>query len=538
MAATPRHYAAALLLLLAAPLASGAGPDGAGDRSAATRQQPLRDEAERSTHSIVVGGRTLSYVAEAGVQVVNGRDPLDEPPAGADGPDASGSPAAQATLSYVAYFLGADADPHRPITFLFNGGPGSATIWLHLGSFGPKRVVTQDAVPTPPAQYRLVDNAYTLLPDSDLVFVDAPGTGFGLLRGEDREHAFFGVDPDARAFATFIVDFLSRHDRWNSPKYLFGESYGTVRAAVLANLLQSEYGVDLNGVMMLGQTLSYEVYSDWPQYNPGSNLTYALGLPTFAATAWYHHRLPAAPARLEPLLAEVEDFALGEYLTALAAGSRLAPERRAAIVARLHAYTGLAPDFIERANLRIASDVFEKHVLGELRTTGRVDARFAGPAIDALSRAAEYDPLAAAITSAYVSVFNDYVRAELHFGAGRSYKSGIDVERSWNFEHQPPGATFRVPQTLNAMPDLAAAMKKNPTLRVQVHGGYYDLATPYFQAVYEQRQLPVPPAIAANVEIRLYASGHMIYVHEPALGELAANVRDFIRRTHGGAAGR
>ena len=538
MAATPRSNAAALLLLLAAPLASGAGADAAAAGNGEARPQPLRDEAERSTHSIVVGGRTLAYVAEAGAQLVNARDPLDEQPAGADGPGAAASPSAQATLSYVAYFLGATADPRRPITFLFNGGPGAATIWLHLGSFGPKRVVTRDAEPTPPAPYRLVDNAYTLLPETDLVFVDAPGTGFGLLRGADHEHAFFGVDPDARAFATFIVDFLSRHDRWNSPKYLFGESYGTVRAAVLANLLQSEHGVDLNGVMMLGQTLSYEVYSDWPQFNPGTNLTYALALPTFAATAWYHHRLPAAPATLEPLLAEVEEFALGEYLTALAAGSRLAPQRRAAIVARLHAYTGLAPELIERANLRIGSDVFEKHVLGELRTTGRVDARFAGAAIDPLSRAAEYDPQATAITSAYVSLFNDYLRSELHFGAGRSYKSGIDVEHSWDFEHQPPGATFKLPQTLNAMPDLAAAMKRNPTLRVQVHAGYYDLATPYFQAVYEQRQLPVPPAIAANVEIRLYASGHMIYVHEPALGELAANVRDFIRRTHGTAAGR
>jgi carboxypeptidase C (cathepsin A) len=435
-------------------------------------------------------------------------------------------------MSYAAYFLGKQPDPQRPITFLFNGGPGSSTVWLHMGAFGPKRVLTPDNSHAAAAPYRLVDNAYTLLPDSDLVFVDAPGTGFGHLRGADRDKAFYGVDQDAHAFAAFITEFLSRHGRWNSPKYVFGESYGTMRAAALAFVLQSERGVDLNGVILLSQWLCGDDNADTPQYNPGVDAPYVLVLPTYAATAWYHKKLPAPPAALEPLLAEVEQFALGEYLGALAAGARLESARRAAVVAKLHDYTGLPPDYIERANLRINVGVFNQHVLGDATTAGRLDTRYTGPTIDPLSKEAEYDPQAAAIASAYVSAFNDYVRRELRFGDGQSYKYELDLDRVWDYTHQPPGAPQKLPQAANVLPDLAAAMKQNPKLKVMMNGGYYDLATPYFAAIYELGHLPVPASIAANIETRLYPSGHMVYAHEPALAALEANVAAFIRRTH------
>jgi carboxypeptidase C (cathepsin A) len=499
----------------------------------------LKDESQRTSQSVTLGGRVLAYQAEAGVLVVHVRDPLDEEPAPAAGDHGAAPPstAPEATMSYAAYFLGKEPDPRRPITFLFNGGPGSSTVWLHMGSFGPKRVLAADASHSPAAPYRIVDNAYTLLADSDLVFVDAPGTGFSHLRGADKERAFFGVDQDAHAFATFITEFLSRHGRWNSPKYVFGESYGTMRAAALAFVLQNEKGIDLNGVILLSTWLCGDDNADTPQYNPGVDQPYALALPTYAATAWYHKKLPGQPAELAPLLAEVEQFALGEYLDALAAGGRLDAARRAAVIARLHAYTGLPAEYLERANLRINVGVFNQHVLGDGTAAGRLDTRFTGPTIDPLSKEAEYDPQSSALSSAYISAFNDYVRRELKYGEGQAYKFEVDIEKNWDYLHQPPGAPMKLPQAANVMPDLAAAMKQNPNLKVMMNGGYYDLATPYFAAIYELNHLAVPAAIAANIETRLYASGHMVYANEPALAALESNVAAFIRGTHP-AAGR
>src|SRR6202022_2349039 len=249
-------------------------------------------------------------------------------------------------------------------------------------------------------------------------------------------------------------EFLSLHNRWNSPKYLFGESYGTTRSAVLANILQSEKSLDLNGVILLSQILNFDDSVDQPQFNPGVDLPYVLALPTYTATAWYHHKLPNQPAVLEPLLKEVENFALSDYSQALAAGSGLSAERKSEIATRLHAYTGLAADYIERANLRVNGGEFEKTLLGADITTGRLDTRFVGPTIDPMSKEADYDPQAAAISSAYVSAFNDYVRTALKFGEKKTYKPILDVEKIWDFLHQPPGAPIKLPQTVNVEPDL------------------------------------------------------------------------------------
>ena len=499
----------------------------------------LKDEVALSTGTLTVGGKPLSYRAEAGILVVYVKDPMDrDPPKPGDKPTADEEPPApvepEAGMSYYAYFLGKEPDPSRPITFIYNGGPGSSTIWLHMGAFGPRRVVTSDDSHTPPAPYRLVDNTESLLPESDLVFIDAPGTGFGHLRGKDKEKAFWGVDQDAHAFANFIVAFLSRHGRWNSPKYLFGESYGTTRSAVLAYVLQEEKAVDLNGVILLSQILAFEDSADEPDLNPGVDQGYALALPTYAATAWYHKRLPNQPADLEPFIHEVEDFALGEYLSALAQGSALAPERRAAIAAKLHEYTGLPTDYIRRADLRISGGVFGQHLLDD-HTTGRIDSRFSGPTIDLLAKEPAYDPQAAAISSAFVSTFNDYVRRDLRFGDGKIFKpnnyAGIDDK--WDLRHRPPGHGTLFSGALNVMPDLAFAMKANPRLKVQLHGGYYDLATLYFGAEFELKHLQIPPELTGNIEVRRYRSGHMIYLHDESRRQLHANVADFIRRTRG-----
>ena len=313
----------------------------------------LQDEQRTTRGSMTMGGHIFRFQAEAGVLVVHVKDPMDD-----DAPlpkdERTGPPPPQppeASMSYVAYFKNKgderenagneNEDSHRPITFLFNGGPGSSTVWLHMGAFGPKRVLTPDDKHVPAAPYRVVDNDYSLLDVSDLVFVDAPGTGFGHLRGAEKEKAFYGVDEDAHAFANFIVEFLSRHNRWNSPKYLFGESYGTTRSAALVNILQGEKSLDLNGIILLSQILNFDDSPDAPQFNPGVDLPYVLALPTYTATAWYHHKLANQPAELEPLLREVEKFAMTDYASALAAGSTLAPERKSAIAGKLSAYTGL-----------------------------------------------------------------------------------------------------------------------------------------------------------------------------------------------------
>ncbi len=274
-------------------------------------------------------------------------------------PDEDKNPRPEASMFYAAYFKSADktgADKNaapRPITFLFNGGPGSSTVWLHMGAFGPKRVVTADDSHTPAAPYEVVNNDFSLLDASDLVFVDAPGTGFSRIAGKDREKAFYGIDQDAQAFADFVVQFLSKYGRWNSAKYLFGESYGTLRSAVLVNLLETDRLVDFNGVILLSQILNVDNGPDDPQFNIGMDLPYELVLPSFAASAWYHHKLPEAPAQLAPLLAEVEKFAMSDYAMALEAGSTLPDEQRQAIAAKLHQYTGLPVDYILKADLRV-----------------------------------------------------------------------------------------------------------------------------------------------------------------------------------------
>jgi carboxypeptidase C (cathepsin A) len=500
----------------------------------------LKDESQVTAGTITIRGAKVAYQAEAGVQVVYLKDPKDDDPQAAHDDKTNPPPIPQhASMSYVAYFKGEHPDERRPITFLFNGGPGSSTVWLHMGAFGPRRVVTANDSHSPAAPYRVVDNEYSLLDASDLVFVDAPGTGFGHLRGQDKEKAFYGVDQDAHAFANFIVDFLSRHGRWNSAKYLFGESYGTTRAALLSYILQSEKSLDFNGVILLSQILCFDNSADGPQFNPGVDQPYVLTLPSYAATAWYHHKLPNQSPDLEPLLTEVEQFALGDYWRALMAGNSLPAHRKSEIAARLHDYTGLPTDYIERANLRVNVGEFEKTLLGSDTTTGRLDSRFSGPTIDPMSKEADYDPQSAAISSAYVSAFNDYVRKTLKFGAKMTYKEEIDIEKSWDFLHQPPGVSMKIPQTTNVEPDLAFAMKMNPNLKIMMNGGYFDLATPFFAATYELQQLPIQAELQKNIEMHFYTSGHMVYAHEPDLKALHDNVAGFINRTHeGGGEGR
>ncbi len=477
----------------------------------------------------------IGYTATAGTLVVHPKEWDDAAQSGGDkNPDAKAdSTSAEAAMFFVYYAKRGAAPGSRPITFLFNGGPGSSTVWLHMGAFGPRRVVTRDDSHTPAAPYQVVDNAYTLLDVSDLVFVDAPGTGFGRIAGKDKEKAFYGVDADASAFANFVHEFLSKYDRWNSPKYLFGESYGTPRASVLVNDLETNHATDFNGVILLSAILNFDLSVDGAEANPGVDLPYEIALPTYAATAWYHHKLPGRPpADLVPFVQSVERFAATDYALALGAGASLAPARRLAIAQKLNQFTGLPVSYILKADLRIDGGEFEKTLQDSAdMTTGRLDTRFSGPTIDPLSKEADYDPQSAAISSAYVSAFNDYTRNTLNYGQGKIYHEGIDVFRFWDFKHKAPNAPVAFPGATNVMPDLADAMKYNPDLKVLVNGGYYDLATPYYEGWYEMHHLPIPPQLQANIQYHYYKSGHMVYAHEDSLKELHDTVAAFIRQT-------
>ena len=516
------------LALAAADSASSDKPSEPGKSGA--KPENFKPEETRSHGSVTTGGRKIDYEAVAGTLVVHPRN-WDDVALNAN-PDEK-TPEAQASMFYVAYFRNEAQGSARPITFLFNGGPGSASVWLHMGSFGPRRIVVSDSTYTPAAPYTIANNEYSLLDVSDVVFIDAPGAGFSRVAGEDHDKAFYGVDEDAYAFSDFIVQFLTKFGRWNSPKYLLGESYGTTRAAVLINLLETERSVRFNGVIMLSQILMFDGSGDGPQHNPGVELPYILTLPTYAATGWYHHRLPDAPADLPKFLDEVEQFALHDYALALLARATLPAEQKTAIANRLHQYTGLPVDYLLKADLRVNVGQFQQELQANTDTaTGRIDTRFSGPTMNPLAEQAGFDPLFAAIGSAYVSAFNDYARKELKLTTDRQFRLFADVEGKWNMSHKQPHAhEIDKEYGTNVMPDLANAMKYNPRLQVMLNAGYYDLATPFFEGVYEMQHLQIPAKLQANIQYQFYDSGHMVYAHEPSLKVFHDSVAAFIRRT-------
>jgi carboxypeptidase C (cathepsin A) len=502
-----------------------------------TPEKPVQTDST-TQGTVDEGGQHIAYTAVAGTLTVGATDTQDAQ-LGMDGKPEAGSELAAAEpkdakdaqptarMFYVAYFKKDAKSEDRPITFFYNGGPGSSTVWLHMGSLGPKHVVTSGDEHLPAAPYKLVDNAYSLLDTSDLVFIDMPGTGFGRFAGKDPEKAFWGVDQDAGAFARFIARFITKYNRWNSPKYIFGESYGTTRSAVLANLLETDHSIDLNGVILLSQIFNFTTDIDSPRDNPGVDLPYELALPTYAATAWYHRKLPQQPPALEPFLKEVEDFAMGSYAHALAQGTDLSDTEKNQVAEKLHDYTGLPIDYLKKANLRVSGGQFAKTLQEDQDlTTGRLDTRFSGPTINPLSEQAEYDPQSSAIASAYVSLFNDYVRRDLKYGEGQTYlPEALFGSYEWNLTHHGNATA------LNVAGDLANAMATNPQLKVMVNGGYYDLATPFFAAVYEEKHLPIPQSLAKNIQYSWYESGHMVYVREESLKQLHDRIAAFIRGT-------
>ena len=540
--AAPALAAALLPYLLFTPVAQAEDEKPSPHSAPADKPSDAAPPDSTTQGELDAGGMHIAYTAIAGTITVGSTDAQDAQL----GPDGKPEPGSQLALSapkepadpppvarmfYVAYFKKDAPLESRPITFFYNGGPGSSTVWLHMGSLGPKHVVTDSDQHLPGAPYKLVDNANSLLDASDLVFIDAPGTGFGQLIGKDAQKGFWGVDQDAGAFARFIARFITKYNRWNSPKFIFGESYGTTRSAVLAKMLDERKAIDLNGVILLSQVLNFSTFIDGAAGNPGMDLPFELALPTYAATAWYHKKLPQQPAALEPFLKEVEEYAMGPYSHALALGTDLGDEEKQAVAAKLHEYTGLPVAYLLKANLRVDGGEFEKTFAdSEDLTTGRYDTRFTGPTIDPLAERADYDPQSEAISAAYVALLNQYVRNVLKYGEGRTYLPDIEVwgNQSWDFKHGEN------PLGLDVEGDLADAMKMNPRLKVMLNGGYYDLATPFFAAQYEEKHLPIPVSLAKNIEYDWYEAGHMVYVRSECGKQLHDRVAAFIKGASGG----
>jgi carboxypeptidase C (cathepsin A) len=473
---------------------------------------PAKEESSVTDHTIKIGSQTIPYKATAGTILL--KNDKDEN---------------EALIYYTAYTRSDVKDlSQRPLAFLYNGGPGSSSIWLHMGSFGPKRVITVNADVTPPAPYKLEDNPDCLLDRADLVFIDPVGTGFSKAVGKAQDKDFWGVDQDAKSLAQFVQSYVTRNNRWNSPKFLIGESYGTFRNAALANLLQSRNGIYLNGIVMMSSVWDLGTLS----FYLGDDLAYILYVPSYAATAWYHKVLKDRPDNLEAFIDDARKFAKTEYADALLKGDTLSAADKAAIAKKLAAFIGLDEDYILKSNLRIRlSNFMQELQRNRGLTTGRLDARFSGPTYDLIASSAAYDPQSTAITGAFVAAFNMYVRDDLKFGHDRDYHVSANFgDNHWDWKHEAGGPNY-FPGSPNVMRDMANAIIVNPKLQVEMEDGYYDLATPFFEAEYATEHLGLPEDLQKNIHHKYYAAGHMMYLRPEDLTKLKSNVAAFIDST-------
>jgi carboxypeptidase C (cathepsin A) len=463
---------------------------------------PIAEITKVSHHQVTIGGRPIAYTATAGTLTIR---------------DDDGKPTA--SMFYVAYTTG---DARRPVTFLYNGGPGSSSVWLHMGSLGPMRVRTDSPAPTHNAPFDLEPNSDSLLDKSDLVFVDAIGAGFSRPLGDTKLAAFWGTDADIDAFARGIERYLTVNKRWNAPKFIFGESYGTTRSAGLSYRLQQD-GVQLNGVVLLSSILNYG------RRDPGFDQEMINYLPSYAAIAAYHNRLSAPPADVAGFLREVREWARGPYALALAKGQELSAGERDQVAQKMASYTGLSPAFILENNLRVPPGRFRKELLRDRRLTlGRYDARFTGQDVDAAGDSPEYDPSDSGISGAFVAAFHDYLAGDLGFATDLTYRptyyaSGVQ----WDFRHRAPGPRGDNTNPADVALDLSAAMRENPHLLLYSLNGIYDLATPFFGTEYDLGHMQLEPASAANVRFAYYPSGHMVYLNSQALSSMKADLAKF-----------
>jgi carboxypeptidase C (cathepsin A) len=487
------------------------------DRSREARPapaEPPREEWSVTDHTIQIGGQTIPYKASAGTTLL--KNDAGEP---------------TGLLYSVAYTRSDVKDPSaRPISFLYNGGPGSASMWLHMGAFGPRRIWTVDGEFTPPAPYKLVDNAESLLDKTDLVFIDAMGAGYSRAAGKATERDFYGVDEDAGAFGQFISTYVSRNDRWNSPKFLIGESYGTFRSAVLGNLLQNRYSMHLNGIALISSVLDLATLT----FAPGDDRPYIFYLPSYAAVAWYHKALKTHPASLLEFIEEARKYAQNEYADALYKGSALPAAQKAAVAKKLSYFTGLSEEYLLKANLRPTLGQFNVELLrGRGLTSGRIDARFTGYTGNLLAETAQGDPEGPAVGGAFTALLNMYNHDELKFGKDKQYNNRSGGG-GWNWTRTAGGGRGGggggFPSAPNSQNDLAQAMLTNPRLLVQVENGYYDMATPFFATEFTMTHLGLPAELQKNIKLNYYSAGHMMYLRDQDRVALHNGIAEFIER--------
>jgi carboxypeptidase C (cathepsin A) len=471
----------------------------------AKEKREVSDKVSTTSHTLRIGNETINYTAKAGTIVL--RDDEGEP---------------RASFFVVSYTKDGVDPANRPVTFTFNGGPGSSSVWLHMGAFGPKRVVYADddgRAAAPP--YKSIDNEESILDATDLVFIDPVTTGFSRAIPFSDAKKFHGFEADIESVGNVIRLWTTRNSRWSSPKFLAGESYGTTRAAGLAGWLHDE-GYYLNGIILISSILNFGT----ARFDSGNDLPYIVFLPTYTATAWYHKRLaPELQQRpLEDVVAESRRFALGDYTRALMQGDQLGENDRKAVAARLAQLTGLSPQYIEQTNLRVEINRFDKELLrNERRTAGRLDSRFIGIDLNAAGEEPEFDPSYASIFGEYTAVLNDWVRRGLKFETDLPYEILTGKVRPWSYERYQN-------RYLDVGESLRAAMTQNPHLRVMVANGYYDLATPFAATEYTFARMQIDPELRKNVSMTYYPAGHMMYIHRASHRKLREDVVAFIRR--------
>ena len=459
-----------------------------------------------SEGSVRIDGRTIDYTATAGTLEMKNSD---------------GEPIAH--FGYTAY-VKQDEDPRtRPIMFAYNGGPGSASMWLHMGILGPQRTVVQDATFTTEGPFRRVNNEYSVLDKADLVMIDPVGTGFSRPVGEAKGEDFWGVDNDIESVSNFIARYVSDNGRWQSPKYLLGESYGGIRSGGVAYKLLTSHSIALNGVILVSPYMDF-IGGNNGAANDLADINY---FTTFASTAWYHKTIDDRPESLTDFLAEAEAFAMNEYAPVLLKGARATAEERATVLAGLERFTGISQDYWDRANLRINEARFAKELLRDQRkTVGRIDSRFVGDAINHIAETFRYDPFFPSVGPAFMATFNDYYREVLGVKTDRRYVGSAGLWSSWDQRHQTPG--MGKVSIANTGIDLAYAMAQNPNMRLLVQQGYYDLATPYGATQYFLDHMDIPAHLRDNITLEMYEAGHMMYLHQESLTKYRKDLAAFI----------
>jgi carboxypeptidase C (cathepsin A) len=506
-----------LTSLLVAPLPSRAAEPAAmapADETApAATSAALEEKSSSRTGRVNIAGQRVDYTATVGDIVLR---------------DDEGK--ATAKMTYVSYLRDGVADRRgRPVTFAFNGGPGSASVWVHLGAFGPKKALLDDEGMAPgPPPGQLVDNEFSVLDATDLVFIDPVETGWSRPAPGKGGKEFTGFTHDVESVGEFIRLWLSRNDRWVSPKFIAGESYGTTRSAGLAEYLQDRYGMYLNGISLISSVINWQT----KVFNIGNDLPYPLILPTYTATAWYHGKLGDRFADLQSALRESEAFAMGDYTLALGKGDQLQGEERQRIVARLSELSGLAPGYLQASDLRVDIYHFVKQVLRDRgQTVGRLDSRYLGSDRDDASEYFEYDPAGAVTTGWYVSLLNDYLRHGLGYTSDVVFRHSAGGQvQPWDYHEESSSQSYGDNAYANYSEHLRAAMHKNPYLQVLIHSGYYDLATPYFASDYTVDHMQLDPGVRGNIQIAYYEAGHMMYVRKADHRKFREDYLAFMKR--------